>query len=217
MGERRPGLDEDEDDHRRRAGRRRHTTSAPSMSSARRSDEPRNLFRGQVFLLVVEEVSLSRHPPSTSSCSWLRLNAGTPPALAMILPGDRAVPDPVDELAAAPGSEPFVGSTRKMYRDSGYLSFLTCFALQGTPLTFSVLTALALPGETEVADRVRVAGLTALTDQAVGRQRVDVRRRRLVVEHRLEEEVVRPSVGVTADRVDRRALVRTRAPGSSWS
>ena len=37
-------------------------------------------------------------------------------------------------------TELFVGSTRKMNLDSGYLSFLTCFALQATPLRVSFLT-----------------------------------------------------------------------------
>src|ERR1700761_3809403 len=65
------------------------------------------------------------------------------------------------------------------------------------------LDALFLPRETGVTDRVRIL-LDRVDDEAVGGQSVDVRGREFVVEHRLQEEHVGPSVGVTSDRVDRR-------------
>src|ERR1700761_5638718 len=77
----------------------------------------------------------------------------------------------------------------------------------GNPVHLDRGDALFLPGETGVADRVRVL-LDRVDDEAVGGQSVDVRRREFVVEHGLEEERVGASIGVTPDRVDRRGQVR---------
>src|SRR5436305_3429697 len=77
----------------------------------------------------------------------------------------------------------------------------------GDAVDLEGLQALLLPGEAGVADRVRIL-LDRVDDEAVGGQRVDVGRRRFVVQHRLEEEVVGPSVGVAADRVDRGGQAR---------
>ena len=137
------------------------------------------------------------------------MNAGTPPARAITFPAAllrRAhcanLSTSLFGLAGRDDQEDVPGQR--------VLQVLDLARCAGHPVDLGGVKLRApLPGETGVADRVGVL-LDGVDHEAVGGQRVDVARGQLVVEHRLEEEVVGPSVGVTADRVDRRGEVRAR-------
>src|ERR1700759_4636270 len=118
--------------------------------------------------------------------------------------GFRAGTGPVDEFlhrgprAGRRQDDEDVARERVLQRfDADVLRFT------GDAVHLDRLDALFLPSETGVTDRVRVL-LARVDDEAVGGQGVDVRSRQFVVEHRLQEQRVGPSVGVTPDRVDRR-------------
>src|SRR3954454_1759907 len=114
------------------------TTSEPSISSARPSDH-----RGTSS---AARYSSSRRYPSVANYFYFlvleRLNAGTPPDLAMILPAIGLVRTQSANRCTS-GFGLLVGVTKKMNRDSGYFSFLTFFAEQATPFRLTDLTDLS--------------------------------------------------------------------------
>src|SRR3954466_6146123 len=168
-------------------------TSAPSIRSTRWSDHfgPYSWGRSSFNVLLLVE-------------------RGHAAGLGDHRSGERTAPRPVDELeqrfraraSVAREDEEEVARERVLERLDADLARRARHAVD-----LERLEALLLPGEAGVADRVRVL-LDRVDDEAVGGQRVDVGRRRLVVEDGLEEEVVGPSVGVAADRVDRGAEAR---------
>src|ERR1700733_7916801 len=167
-------------------------TSAPSIRSTRWSDH-RGPYSGGY---------------SSSNLQLLLLvERGDAAGLADHFTGQRAEPHPVDEFGQRRGAgaavarehHEQVARERVLERlDADLLGFAgNAVDLEGLQLL------AALPGEAGVADRAFVL-LDRVDDEAVGGQRVDVGRRRFVVEDGLEEEVVGTSVGVAADRVDGR-------------
>ena len=188
VGERRPRLDEDDDDHRQQ---QRHD------GADQRAEHPLDAPVRPPWAVLLGEVL----PPLTS---WLLVEGGDAAGFGDHFPGDRVAARPVDELlhrrvrVRGRQDDEDVARERVLERLDADLR-----RHAGNAVDLQRLLALALPGEPVVADRVRVL-LDRVDDEAVGGQRVDVGRRRFVVEDRLQEEVVRPSVGVAADRVDRR-------------
>src|SRR4051794_606072 len=168
-------------------------TSAPSIRSTRWSDH----FGPYSWV-------------SSSSNVLLLVERRDPAGLGDHRSGERTTPRPVDEFeqrfraraSVAREDEEEVARERVFQRLDADLA-----RRAGDAVDLEGLEALLLPGETGVADCVRVL-FDRVDDEAVGGQSVDVGRRRFVVQHRLEEEVVGPSVGVAADRVDRGGQVR---------
>src|ERR1700742_2183467 len=167
-------------------------TSAPSIRSTRWSDRfgPYSGWKSS--------------SNSGSLLLGLLVERGDAAGLVDDFAGFRAGTGPVDEFlhrrarAVRRQDDEDVARERVLQRfDADVLRFT------GDAVHLDRLDALFLPSETVVTDRVRVL-LDRVDDESVGGQRVDVRGREFVVEHRLQEEGVGTSVGVTADRVDRR-------------
>src|SRR3954447_4094473 len=180
------------------------TTSAPRINSARRSES-----RGTSSAARYSS-SMPRRYPSVAIYRLLLL-AGlverrNPARLSDDLACDRARPDPIGETLQRRRR-----AVRRQHQEDEsrqrIAELLDVLRGARNAVQAQRLDRPVLPGEAEVADPVGVAGDRVL-DQTVTRQGGDVRGRGLVVQHTLEEEVERSSVGVTSIWMDRGVLVR---------